>query len=258
MPLDDEDCGYVLDCDGSLVGAGAVLQQWQNGKLRVIEYASRTFSKQERNWCVTRREMASLIFGLQMFKKYLLGRHFTVRVDHMALKYYSTTPEPVGQQARYLDFIAQFDFDIQHRSGASHGNCDSLSRLRPCERDTGEPCKQCNRRITGRHKLYAVQTRRQRQRQQQDGGGTVGHASGAGPTSDTGCDVTAGPPRVAPHTGVQGPAPASSSTPVETRDNSRWPAAAAAAAAKRGTLLQRTAPAAAAAGVANWTAEFIA
>lgn len=203
--------------------------------------------------------MASLIFGLQIFKKYLLGRHFIVRVDHMALKYYSTTPEPVGQQARYLDFIAQFDFDIEHRSGINHGNCDSLSRLRPCERDTGEPCKQCNRRVTGKHKMYAVQTRAQRQRQQQAGDGSVGQASGelyAGPTRDTGRDVTAGSPRVTLRAGVGVQAAASSRQPVEACDSSRWPAAA--AVAKRGALLQRTAPAAAAAGVSNWSPQFIA
>ena len=42
MPTDDGD--YVLDVDGSQIGAGAVLQQYQNGKLRVIEYASRTIT----------------------------------------------------------------------------------------------------------------------------------------------------------------------------------------------------------------------
>jgi len=36
-------CGYVLDVDSSGYGAGAVLQQWQDGQLRVIEYASRTY-----------------------------------------------------------------------------------------------------------------------------------------------------------------------------------------------------------------------
>ena len=41
MPTDDGD--YVLDVDGRQIEASAVLQQYQNGKLRVIENASRTY-----------------------------------------------------------------------------------------------------------------------------------------------------------------------------------------------------------------------
>jgi hypothetical protein len=183
LPTDEDE--YVLDCDASLVGAGAILQQYQNGVLRVIEYASRTFNSAERSYCVTRREMAALIFGLRHFRQYLLGRHFVVRVDHMALTFYRKSREPTGQQARHLDFIAEFDFDIQYREGIRHRNCDSLSRLRPCEVDGGEPCRQCNRRVTGRHgatrddaladerNICRVTTRAQHKRQTDDMGGDV-------------------------------------------------------------------------------------
>jgi len=86
-------CCFVVDCDSSLYSAAAVIQQWQDSVLRVIEYGSRTFSHAERQYCVTRREMASVIFALRLFKCYLLGpRRFTIRVDHMALLYYKTTP----------------------------------------------------------------------------------------------------------------------------------------------------------------------
>ena len=174
MPSDDVNCTYVLDCDASQIGAGAVLQQWQDGKLKVIEYASRVFSAPERSYCVTRREMAALIFGLKHFRQYLLGRHFVIRVDHMALTFYQRTPEPVGQQARYLDFISQFDFEIKYRDGKRHINADSLSRLRPCEMESGGPCKQCHKRVTGEHvdpeisHVNTVETRAQKRRREND------------------------------------------------------------------------------------------
>ena len=62
-----------------------------------------------------------------------------------------------GQCARHLDYLSNF---IAHRDGAKHSNCDSLSRIRPCELDSGEPCKQCNRRITGTHSLQSIKLRR--------------------------------------------------------------------------------------------------
>jgi len=45
VPRDNSKCMWVVDRDASLHAAGAVLQQWQDGKLRVIEYASRVFKK---------------------------------------------------------------------------------------------------------------------------------------------------------------------------------------------------------------------
>ena len=85
MPRDDPECTYVMDSDASGVAAAAVLQQWQDGKLKVIEYASRTFTKAERSYGSTRREMTALIFGLKHFRPYLLGQHFQIRVDNQAL-----------------------------------------------------------------------------------------------------------------------------------------------------------------------------
>ena len=165
VPRDDEACIYRLDCDASGVGASAILEQWQDGIFRVIEYASRTFSAAERAYCATRREMAALIFGLKQFKAYLLGRHFQIRVDNMALTFYQKMKDPTGQAARFLEILSNYSFDIIHRSGARHTNADSVSRLRPCEVNGGEPCAQCNRRVTGRHSVNAVRTRAQRAQQ---------------------------------------------------------------------------------------------
>ncbi|GBM53715.1 hypothetical protein AVEN_65770-2, partial [Araneus ventricosus] len=47
--------------------------------------------------------------------------------------------EPEGQIARWIQRLQEYDFEIQHRKGTSHGNADALSR-RPC----GESCKHCS------------------------------------------------------------------------------------------------------------------
>ena len=125
----------------------------------MLEYASRNFNRAERAYCTTRREMAALIFGLKQFRPYILGRHFQIRVDNMALTFYRQMKDPTGQAARYLDFLSSFDFEVVHRSGARHTNADAISRIRPCEADGGEPCRQCNRRVTGQHSVNVVQTR---------------------------------------------------------------------------------------------------
>jgi len=105
MPRDDDESGYVVDTDASNSGASAVLQQWQDGKLRVIEYASRTFNAAERAYSDTRREMAELIFGLKQFRPYLLGRHFKIRVDHSALTFYQRMKDPTEQARQIHRFL---------------------------------------------------------------------------------------------------------------------------------------------------------
>jgi hypothetical protein len=72
--------------------------------------------------------MLAVIFGLKHFRQYLLGRRFTLRTDHAALTYLLKTPEPVGQQARWLNLISEFNMDIVHRPGVSHQNGDAMSR----------------------------------------------------------------------------------------------------------------------------------
>jgi len=54
------------------------------------------------------------------------------------------TPEPVGQQGRWLDLLGEYDITIQHRPGQVHGNSDALSQ-RPCKWISEMDCRQCPR-----------------------------------------------------------------------------------------------------------------
>ena len=137
-PLDQGQ--YTLDTDASLVGLGAVLSQEQDGEERVIAYYSRSLSKPERNYCVTRLELLAVVNAVKHFHTYLYGRRFTVRTDHASLKWLLNFKEPEGQIARFLEVLSMyFPFDVVHRPGAKHGNADGLSR-RPC----GD-CSYCER-----------------------------------------------------------------------------------------------------------------
>jgi len=145
MPNDADP--FLLDTDACDVSIGAVLSQVQNGVERVIAYASRLLSKPERNYCVTRKELLAIVCYTKTFRQYLLGRQFVIRTDHSALQWLRTTPEPVGQQARWCEILEEFDFQIVHRLGRLHGNADAMSR---------RPCRQCGN--DGENKV-AVQMR---------------------------------------------------------------------------------------------------
>ena len=150
---------YILDTDASDAALGASIQQWQDGELRVIGYSSRALSEAEKRYCTTRKELAGVVFGLKQYRQFLLAReNFVIRTDHAALTQLKRTPEPVGQQARWLDLLAEYNFEIKHRAGSAHRNADALSR-RPCERETEEECKQCR----PKQKTSCFGVRRQRE-----------------------------------------------------------------------------------------------
>jgi hypothetical protein len=65
-----------VDTDVSNVGIGGVLSQVQGRKERVIAYYSKTLSRAEINYCVTRRELLAIVRTLEHFHKYLYGQEF--------------------------------------------------------------------------------------------------------------------------------------------------------------------------------------
>jgi len=109
-------------------GERAILQQEQDGQLRIIGCASRALSHSERCYCIMRKELLSVVYGLKKYRQHLLGRTIVVRTDHAALTYLMKTPKPIGQQGHWLDLLLEYDITIQHRPGQVHGNSAAAMR----------------------------------------------------------------------------------------------------------------------------------
>jgi transposase InsO family protein len=125
---------FILDTDASQNAIGAALSQIQDGQEKVIAYASKVLSKSERKYCVTRKELLAVVTFIKHFRPFLYGHKFLVRTDHSSLRWLLRFKDPEGQLARWLEVIAAYDMEIEHRAGKLHGNADGLSRL---------PCGQC-------------------------------------------------------------------------------------------------------------------
>ena len=142
---------FILDTDASHEGMGAVLSQIQEGKEKVIEYASKKFSKAELQYCVTRKELLSVYTFVLEFKHYLLGRPFLIRTDHKALTWILNWDNPnTSQYCKWIAELEQFDFIIEHRPGRFHANADFLSReinCQQCEIRHPNPLRKRNTKI---------------------------------------------------------------------------------------------------------------
>jgi len=124
----------ILDTDASDVALGAVLSQNLDGVERPIAFFSRVMNQTQRNYCTTRRELLAVISALQHFRHYLLGAKVILRTDHHSLKWLKTFKRPEGILARWVETLAEFDVEIEHRPGRLHSNVDGVSR---------PFCKQC-------------------------------------------------------------------------------------------------------------------
>ena len=57
-----------------------------------------------------------------------MGRRFELRTDHCGLKYVFDQPTLNARQARWLEILCEFDFEIKHIKGRENKVADALSR----------------------------------------------------------------------------------------------------------------------------------
>ncbi|KRY26606.1 Retrovirus-related Pol polyprotein from transposon 17.6 [Trichinella spiralis] len=134
LTFPDFNVPFIVDVDTSAEGIGAVLSQLSHRNERVVAYASRTLTKFERRYCVTRKELLALMWSIKEFRPYLYGQQFDVRTDYSCLRWLHNFKEPEGQVARWLEQLAEYDFNVLRQPGRAHCNADALSRQR---------CPQC-------------------------------------------------------------------------------------------------------------------
>ena len=53
-----------------------------------------------------------MIFALKVFRPYLLGRHFDLRVDNMAVSFLMKVKNLAGQATRYMEFLTDYEFNL--------------------------------------------------------------------------------------------------------------------------------------------------
>ena len=123
---------FTLHTDSSTDGLGAVLYQKQDGKMRVIAYASRSVSKAESNYPAHKLEFLALKWAVcEKFHEYLYGsKSFEVFTDNNPLTYVLTSAKLDACGQRWVAKLANYNFFIRYRCGVSNTEADALSRIK--------------------------------------------------------------------------------------------------------------------------------
>ena len=134
----DEKRKLILACDASPYGVGAMISHvMDDGEERPITFASRTLTKNERNYSQIEKEALGIVFGVQKFDKYMHGRTFHLLTDHKPLLTIlgpkTAVPTLAAARIQHWAVILQaYNYQVEYRSSAEHANADALSRL-PCD-----------------------------------------------------------------------------------------------------------------------------
>ena len=124
---------FVVHCDASQIGLGAVLYQRQQGKMRVIAYGSCTLSPAEKRYHLHsgKLEFLALKWAVcERFRDYLYhATSFVVYTDNNPLTYVLTSAKLNATGHRWVAELADYNFTIRYRPGRSNSDADGLSRM---------------------------------------------------------------------------------------------------------------------------------
>lgn len=123
-----------LYTDASEVAVSAVLtQKDEEGKYRIIAFASKLLTATERRYAQTQREALGIVWGVEHFWYYLLGRKFAIRTDAQGISFimkrdHTQTKRIMSRADAWALRLEGFDYDVEFVRGTEN-IADPSSRL---------------------------------------------------------------------------------------------------------------------------------
>ncbi|XP_055615582.1 uncharacterized protein K02A2.6-like [Toxorhynchites rutilus septentrionalis] len=116
--------------DASPYGLGALLVQFnRHNEHRVVSFASKSLTETERRYCQTEKEALAIVWAVERFQFYLLGRSFDIMTDCKALAFlFAIRSKPCARIERWVLRLQTFDYRVIHIAGKENV-ADSFSRL---------------------------------------------------------------------------------------------------------------------------------
>jgi len=125
------DIQLVVETDASDYALTAILSTiTKNNEIHPIAFHSRTFSASELNYNIYDKELLAIFKAFKIWQHYLEGSASAIDIvtDHKNLEYFSTTKILTHRQARWSEYLSQFNLIIRFRPGCLGAKPDALMR----------------------------------------------------------------------------------------------------------------------------------
>lgn len=124
----DETKPFYLVCDASKISVCGILMQKYDDKFYPVHFFSKQLSDAESKYPSIRRELLAIFLSCKYFYEQLYGRKFTLLTDAKPLTHHLQLDKQPDIVARWLLYLQQFDFTMEHIPGKSNP-ADFLSRM---------------------------------------------------------------------------------------------------------------------------------
>ena len=131
---------FILYCDSSRTHTGSSLWQVQEGKSRLIGYASKSLPAPAQNYSVAELEMTEMAVNIHLWRHLLHRVEFDCAVDHRTIPYImkARTLPATTRIMRLLEILSGYAFNLHFLKGKDMKICDLLSKI---DVDRGNPGK---------------------------------------------------------------------------------------------------------------------
>lgn len=134
LALLDFSKSFVVECDASEVGIGAVFHQ--NG--RPIAFYSQALAPQHRKLPTYEKKLIGLAKAIRHWRTNFWGSSFVFRTNHYSLKFLLKQRITTTPQEKWINKLIWFDFQVEYHSESTNTIEDALSR-----RDEEVTCHLC-------------------------------------------------------------------------------------------------------------------
>ena len=126
----DPESWIIVETDASDSALAAILLIYQGEDLHPLAFHSCSFQSVERNYDVHDKELLAIFEAFKRWQHYLKGMSLPVDIftDHRNLEYFCESKTLTCRQARWSEFLSQFNLKIHFRPDKLGTKPDALTR----------------------------------------------------------------------------------------------------------------------------------
>lgn len=121
-----------VETDSSDGVTGGILSQLDpvTGNWHPLAFFSKTMNPAECNYEIHDKEMLAILQAFQQWRVELQSVEEPVKVysDHQSLEVFMRSKKLTARQARWAEYLSQFNFQLEYRTGKANGQADALTR----------------------------------------------------------------------------------------------------------------------------------